>query len=224
MGWDALDKMIVSCTRCPRLRTWCRTVAMEKKREFRNQTYWGLPVPGFGDKNARVWLFGLAPAAHGANRTGRMFTGDSSGNWLYKALFETGFANQPTSEHVEDGLALTDVFISASARCAPPGNKPTKEEIAHCAEYLDVEWELLTKKKIFVALGAIGFDSLWGLLKNKGVVLPKVKPKFRHGLIVDLGEYAIHASYHPSRQNTNTGKHTWPMWVGIFAVIRDALK
>jgi len=222
-GWKALENEIVSCTRCPRLRTYCRNVAREKKREFREEEYWGRPVPGFGDHSARVWIFGLAPAAHGANRTGRMFTGDSSGNWLYKALYETGFANQPTSVHVEDGLKLTDVYISASARCAPPDNKPTKEEIENCSTYLDAEWSLLKRKKIFVALGAIGYDSLWKLLKAKGVALPKGKPKFKHGLVVPLGEYEIRASYHPSRQNTNTGLLTWPMWVGLFKGIRQAL-
>ena len=216
MGWKELNHRIIACTRCPRLRLYCQEVARVKRRQFLQETYWGKPLPGFGDSKAKLWIFGLAPAAHGANRTGRMFTGDSSGDWLFRALAETGFANQSTSVSVHDGLKLHGAFISAAARCAPPDNKPTPQEIVNCSAFLAQEWELLGHKKILLALGAIGYDSLWNICKNQNVELPSKKPKFRHGLHFKAGEIECLASYHPSRQNTQTGRLTWTMWREIF--------
>lgn len=216
MNWSELTKKIVACERCPRLREHCTTIARVKRRQYRDETYWGRPVPGFGDPKAYLWIWGLAPAAHGANRTGRMFTGDSSGNWLYRALHETGFANQARSEGRDDGLKLTGAFVSATARCAPPDNKPTKEEIAACEDYLRAEGELLKKKRVFLALGSIGFDALWKWMREESYPLPPKKPKFVHGLKFKVGAYTVLASYHPSRQNTQTGRLTWPMWKSIF--------
>ena len=202
------------------MRQYCEGIAREKKREFREWTYWGKPVPGFGDPKAKIWIVGLAPAAHGANRTGRMFTGDSSGDWLFRALHRAGFANQATSRSRDDGLELRDVYISATARCAPPDNKPLPEEIANCATYLHREWELLTERKLLLALGAIGFDAILKLLASRGVAIPKPKPRFAHDRLVAIEGHRILASYHPSRQNTSTGKLTEAMWEGIFARVR----
>ena len=155
----AVNRAIVACERCPRLRAYCRRVARDKKREFRDWTYWGKPVPGFGDPNARLLIVGLAPAAHGANRTGRMFTGDSSGNWLYEALYRYGFASQAEAASRDDGLALTDCYISAAARCAPPGNKPSRAELDRCRPYLGAEVALLARVRVVVTLGRIAHDS-----------------------------------------------------------------
>lgn len=215
---------IVRCGRCPRLRRWCARVARQKKREFRAWDYWGKPVPGFGDARPRVWIIGLAPAAHGANRTGRMFTGDSSGDWLYRSLHRAGFASQPTSRSREDGLALSGVYIGAVCRCAPPGNKPARREMANCAGFLQREFAVLRRRlRVVVCLGRIAFDNYLKLLATAGVALPRPRPRFAHGAEFDPGPGLprLLASYHPSRQNTNTGKLTEPMLDAVFSRARD---
>jgi uracil-DNA glycosylase len=217
-AWDRLAGDIVACSRCPRLRSHAEQIARLKRRAFRDEEYWGRPVPGFGDRNARLLLVGLAPAAHGANRTGRMFTGDDSGNWLYAALHAAGFANQASSVHASDGLTLRDAFVTASARCAPPDNKPTPEEMARCAPFLDREIEMLDHLRVVIALGGIA----WGtVLRRAGRVdpsaVPKPLPKFAHGAATSVrlragaAPVALLGSYHPSRQNTNTGRLTRAM-------------
>jgi uracil-DNA glycosylase family 4 len=216
--WDRLNADIVLCTRCPRLREHCEHVARAKRRAFRDQDYWGKPVPGFGDRHARVLLVGLAPAAHGANRTGRMFTGDDSGNWLYAALHRAGFANQPTSTGEEDGLRLRDAFITAAARCAPPDNKPAPDELVRCAPFLDREIELLDRVRVVIALGGIAWATiLRRAARVDAAAIPRPRPKFGHGAEVPLtiragaAPITLLGSYHPSRQNTNTGRLTRPM-------------
>ena len=221
---DAVNRAIVVCNRCPRLRAYCRRVAREKKREFREWMYWGKPVPGFGDPDARLLVIGLAPAAHGANRTGRMFTGDSSGRWLYEALYRHGFASRPDSASRDDGLVLTDCYVSAAARCAPPGNKPSLVELAHCRPYLVSELRLLRRVRVIVTLGRIAHES-W--LKAAGWwerLSPRARPPFGHGAARELPDGTIViASYHPSRQNTNTGKLTRAMWDAVFRRAKAAL-
>lgn len=214
-SWSEHEKQIVSCQKCPRLRDHCESVAQLKKREFKNWVYWGKPVPGFGDKTAEVWLVGLAPAAHGANRTGRMFTGDSSGDWLYRALYEFGFASSQDSKSAEDGMVLKNIYISAAARCAPPDNKPTRDELENCAPYLARELALLKNLKMIVCLGSIAFESTLALFPAQ-----KPKPKFGHGKEFEVEGLRILGSYHPSRQNTNTGRLTKPMWDSIFGIIK----
>jgi uracil-DNA glycosylase family 4 len=213
---------IVSCTRCERLRTYCARIAREKKAAHRNDVYWGKPVPGFGDPAARVLVLGLAPAAHGANRTGRVFTGDGSGDFLMRAMNAAGFANMATSRRADDGLALTDAYIAAAVRCAPPDNKPTPEEIATCHAHLVAEATALSNLRVIVCLGRIGFEAGWRLLESRGIVV-QPKPLFGHGLVYqpESGPLVI-ASYHPSRQNTNTGKLTPPMLEAIFQMARAA--
>jgi uracil-DNA glycosylase family 4 len=221
---------IVSCERCPRLRAYCRQVAREKKRAFRDHVYWARPVPGFGDPAARLLIVGLAPAAHGANRTGRVFTGDgvgASGDFLMSALHRTGFSNIPTSQRADDGLALTDAYILAAVRCAPPGNKPTPEEISRCLDHTDAEVALLPNVRVVVALGRIGFDAWLQLLRRRGVVMTP-RPQFEHGAIVRVPARPsvpplLLGCYHPSRQNTNTGKLTARMMDGVFARARRLL-
>lgn len=216
---DSLEKVssdVVTCRRCPRLRNYCEAIAREKKREFREWEYWGKPVPGFGDAKAKIWIVGLAPAAHGGNRTGRMFTGDSSGNWLYRALFETGFASQAESHSLEDGQRLRGVYISAAGRCAPPNNKPTPEELAHCAPFLRRERELLADVKLIIALGAIGFTAILDFLSASGEPIARPRPKFGHDILYEFSSIKVLCSYHPSRQNTQTGRLTWEMWKRIF--------
>lgn len=211
-----ITRNIVSCNRCTRLRTYCEQIAREKKAAHRNDTYWGRPVPGFGDPFARVLVLGLAPAAHGANRTGRVFTGDGSGDFLMRAMHETGFANIATSQRSDDGLVLHDAYILAAVRCAPPGNKPTPREIAACHPHLVAEADALRRTKVIVALGRIAFDAAWRLLGERGVVL-RPKPLFGHGLVYHpSGGPIVIASYHPSRQNTNTRKLTPAMLNSIF--------
>lgn len=185
-------------------------VAREKRRAYRDWTYWGRPVPGFGDPRARILVVGLAPAAHGANRTGRMFTGDRSGDWLYRALHRAGLANQPTSTAGDDGLELREVFIAATARCAPPDNKPLRVEVENCREYLLRELELLSTVRVIFALGKVGFDSAIRLLVERGCPAPRPLPRFRHGALVRLGPGfpPVVASFHPSQQNTQTGRLT----------------
>ena len=210
---------IVSCDRCPRLREYCAAVAREKRRAYRDDTYWGKPVPGFGDPRARLLLVGLAPAAHGANRTGRVFTGDGvggSGDFLMAALHRGGFANLPTSHHADDGLRLRGAFIAAAVRCAPPANKPTPQEIARCLPHLDAEIAALPRIRVVVALGKIAFDAYLQLLKASGVVV-RPRPTFGHGLVTQLPNgIALIGCYHPSRQNTNTGKLTASMMDDVF--------
>lgn len=216
-SWSEHEKQIISCQKCRRLRDHCELVAQKKKREFLSWDYWGKPVPGFGDKNAEVWLVGLAPAAHGANRTGRMFTGDSSGDWLYRALNEFGFANSKESKSARDGMVLKNIYISAAARCAPPDNKPTRDELKNCAPYLVAELSLLKNLKMIVCLGSIAFESTLALFPPL-----KPKPKFGHGKQYTVGNLKLLCSYHPSRQNTNTGRLTKPMWDSIFAQIKKS--
>ena len=212
-----IEREVIACRRCPRLVSWRERVAREKRRAYRECEYWGRGVPGFGDPKARVLILGLAPGAHGSNRTGRMFTGDSSGNFLYPVLHRTGFASQPNGTHRGDGLVLSDAWITAAARCAPPKNKPSPREIATCAPYLDREIACLTRVRVVVALGRIGFDAYLSHLVRLGVIERKSGYAFGHG-----AEHAIPdgrtllASYHPSNQNTNTGKLTERMFIAIF--------
>ncbi len=211
-----ITRDIVSCTRCERLRTYCGRIALQKKAAHQHDAYWGKPVPGFGDPRARVLVLGLAPAAHGANRTGRVFTGDGSGDFLMRAMHAAGFANIATSQRSDDGLVLTDAYIAAAVRCAPPGNKPTPLEIAACHPHLVAEAAALTQVRVIVALGRIAFDAAWRLLANRGIVL-RPKPLFGHGLVYEpAGGPSVIASYHPSRQNTNTRKLTPDMLESIF--------
>ena len=217
---------IVSCERCARLRTYCRRVAQEKKRAHRLDTYWGKPVPGFGDPDARLLLVGLAPAAHGANRTGRGFTGDGSGDFLMSALHHTGFANIPTSQHIDDGLRLTDAYVVSAVRCAPPDNKPTPEEITRCLGHLEAEVAQLPRIRVVVALGKIAFDAWLQLLRRRGAA-QSPRPQFGHGIVVRIGgatggtpQPTLVGCYHPSRQNTNTGKLTARMMEDVFRTAR----
>jgi uracil-DNA glycosylase len=218
---------IVSCDRCPRLRSYCQRIATEKKRAHRHDTYWGRPVPGFGDPHARMLLVALAPAAHGANRTGRAFTGDGpggSGDFLMRALHRTGFANIPTSQRTDDGLRLSDAYIASAVRCAPPDNKPLPEEIGRCLDHLDAEVAHLDRVQVVVGLGRIGFDAWLQLLRRRGVA-PSPKPQFGHGVVITMGNGlpALIGCYHPSRQNTNTGKLTPPMMESVFRKARRLL-
>jgi len=222
---------IVSCERCPRLRDYCRRVARDKKRAYRDDTYWARPVPGFGDPAARLLIVGLAPAAHGANRTGRVFTGDGtggSGDFLMAALHRTGFASLPTSRHRFDGLALRDAYILAAVRCAPPDNKPLPEEITRCLDHLDAELDVLRHVQVVVALGKIGYDAWLKAAKRRGVRLSP-RPQFAHGAVarIDVGKSGLPAvligCYHPSRQNTNTGVLTARMMRDVFVKARAML-
>ena len=214
---------IASCERCDRLRHYCTRVAREKKRAFRDETYWGRPVPGFGDPGARVLILGLAPAAHGANRTGRVFTGDGPGgsaDFLMAALMANGFANQPTSRHRDDGLRLSDAYIAAAVRCAPPDNKPAPEEIARCLDHLAAEVACLPRVRVVVALGKIAFDAWLQLLKRRGSA-PRPRPQFGHEVVVPFEQWPmLLGSFHPSRQNTNTGRLTPPMLASVFRTAR----
>ena len=216
----------MSCERCPRLRTYCAEIARLKKKAHRDEVYWGRPVPGFGDPAARVLLVALAPAAHGANRTGRVFTGDGpggSGDFLMAALHRAGFANIPTSRDPHDGLELTDLFIAAAARCAPPDNTPTPEEVANCRVHLDAELTALPNVRIVVGLGKIAFDAYLQLLKQRGAAI-RPRPAFGHGIMHELANgQTLIGCYHPSRQNTNTGKLTARMMDDVFRVAHRAL-
>ena len=213
---DALQARITQCHLCSRLVEWREQMAVEKRASFRDDEYWGRPVPSFGDPNARVLVVGLAPAAHGANRTGRMFTGDRSGDWLYGALHRAGFANQPRATAVDDGLELQDVFVSAAVRCAPPANKPTVQERDACRPWLDEELNLLAQLRVVVVLGSFSYIQALKVLGDRGLDVPKPRPRFGHGVEVDLGALTLIASYHPSQQNTFTGKLTEPMFDGIW--------
>jgi len=221
-----VHRRIITCTRCPRLRTYCQKIAREKRAAFRDEIYWGRPVPGFGDPRARVLVLGLAPAAHGANRTGRNFTGDGaggSGDFLMTAMHAAGFANQPTSRERDDGLRLVDAFIAAVARCAPPANKPTTRAIANCHSHLVAELAALPRVEVIVALGRIAFDACWRLAADRGVA-PRPRPRFGHGLVyAHEGFPTVVAAYHPSRQNTNTGTLTPAMLRDAFLSARALL-
>jgi len=217
---------IISCDRCERLRTYCRQVGVDKRRAFRDDIYWARPVPGFGDPRARLLIVGLAPAAHGANRTGRVFTGDGvggSGDFLMSALHRAGFANIPTSHHPGDGLVLRDAFIAAAVRCAPPDNKPMPEEVARCLPYLAAEIAALPRVRVVVALGKIAFDAYLRLVKASGHRV-RPRPAFGHASLVRLpNDITLIGCYHPSRQNTNTGKLTAPMMDKIFRIVKSAI-
>ncbi len=212
-----LNQEVVACTLCPRLVEYREMVAREKRKAYRDWQYWGKPVPGFGDPNACVLVLGLAPGAHGSNRTGRPFTGDASGNFMYPVLHETGFANQPKATDQKDGLVLTNLYITAAGRCAPPDNKPLPQELSNCAPFLDRELEGLRNVRVIVALGRIGFEAYLNYLKRKGLIASKGQYEFYHG-----AEHAtpdgriLLASYHPSNQNTQTGKLTKAMFREIF--------
>jgi uracil-DNA glycosylase family 4 len=213
MTLDRLEREITKCRRCPRLVEWREQVAEVKRAAFRDDEYWGKPVPGFGDPDARLLVVGLAPAAHGANRTGRMFTGDRSGDWLYRALFRGGIASRPDSISADDGMRLTGAFVSAIVRCAPPANKPTAEERALCRPWLEREMDLISGVKVVLALGGLAFDQVMRILAGRGLKVPRPRPRFGHGIEVDLrpkGPIVV-GGYHPSQQNTFTGRLTEAM-------------
>ncbi|GAB4534212.1 MAG: uracil-DNA glycosylase [Anaerolineales bacterium] len=216
-----LTETIITCTRCPRLVAHREEVARTKRRAYADQAYWGKPVPGFGDPQARLLLVGLAPGAHGANRTGRMFTGDRSGDFLYAALYRAGFASQPESIHREDGLELRDAFITAAGRCAPPKNRPTAAELANCLPYLQSELHALPRVRVILALGGIAFEYTLRALRMPGESLPRPKPKFAHGAEVTIGRYTLLGCYHPSQQNTFTGRLTPEMMDTVLARVRS---
>jgi uracil-DNA glycosylase family 4 len=222
---QALNHEIIACEKCPRLVHYREKVAREKRRAFREWTYWGKPVPGFGDAQAQLLILGLAPAAHGANRTGRMFTGDRSGDFLYAALHKAGFANQPTSLHRGDGLQLKDAYISATCRCAPPGNKPLPGEILNCRGYLEREIEIL-KPKIVLALGKIAWDGYLEILKQRGAIASRSLFKFAHGAEAEVasGSTCLFGVYHPSQQNTQTGRVTPEMYSAVLRRVRSFLE
>lgn len=222
--WESLHEEVIVCRRCPRLVAWREEVARTRRRAYRDFEYWGKPVPGFGDQQGRVLVVGLAPGAHGANRTGRMFTGDGSGSFLYQALYRAGFANQAATTHREDGLALEDMYISAVCRCAPPANKPTPGEITNCLPFLEREIELLPDLEVVVVLGRIAFDYTLRLYRERGYDIPRLD--FSHGAVYRLGESLpwLVASYHPSRQNTQTGRLTAAMFAEIWSKVRALLE
>lgn len=225
VGIVALEKDVVNCRRCPRLVAWREQVGHEKRAAYRDWDYWAKPVPGFGDRRARLLIVGLAPAAHGANRTGRMFTGDRSGDWLFRALHRTGFASQSEAVARGDGLVLTDAFVSAIVRCAPPGNKPVPTEKEACRCWLEAELDLLNRVEVIVPLGGMAFSQVLRILQDRHHAVPKPRPRFAHGLEVDLGPRGptLIASYHPSQQNTFTGRLTEPMLDDVFARARELL-
>lgn len=215
-----LGRTVIACRRCPRLVRYRESVARTKKREFADWTYWGRPVPGFGDLRAELLIVGLAPAAHGANRTGRMFTGDSSGRWLFRALHRQGFASRAASDHRDDGLRVRNAYITAVVRCAPPDNRPMPEEMANCAGYLRQELTLLSRVRVIVALGQIAFTQVLTLASAGGLSVPRPRPRFTHGAAYTLrgrrDPVELIASYHPSRQNTQTGRLTEAMLDAVF--------
>jgi uracil-DNA glycosylase family 4 len=219
---EALNARIAACELCPRLREYCAEVARTRRRAYLDCEYWGRPVPSFGDERARVMVLGLAPGAHGSNRTGRMFTGDGSGDFLFPALYEAGFASQPKAVSRDDGMKLNGLWIGAVVRCAPPGNKPTPEELRTCAPWLDEELRLLTELRVVVCLGKIAFDGLLAYARRSGQLASRTGFIFAHGAEFTLpAGLKVIASYHPSLQNTNTGKLTRPMFLAIFKRARE---
>lgn len=218
---DEVTGEVVDCRRCPRLVEWRERVAVEKRASFRTQEYWGRPVPSFGDPEARVLIVGLAPAAHGGNRTGRIFTGDRSGDWLFASLHRTGFANQPTSVSRDDGLELTDAFIAAAVRCAPPANKPTTDERNNCIGYLVREARALDTVKVVVALGSFAWDASLRVATELGHAVPRPKPRFGHRSEALVGPWTLLGSFHPSQQNTFTGRLTEQMMDDVFLRARE---
>ncbi|MBC5806399.1 MAG: uracil-DNA glycosylase [Candidatus Eremiobacter antarcticus] len=228
--FSAIQRSVVRCARCPELRAYCASIARERKREFASDVYWGKPVPPFGDPHARLLIVGLAPAAHGGNRTGRMFTGDGSANWLARALHPVGFATQPYSGRRDDGYSLVDCYMTAVLRCAPPGNRPTPRQISNCSVHLERELNALSEVRVVVALGQIAFDVIVRQLQRRGYGLhdSRAKPKFGHDLQYELQAAAgprlvLLSSYHPSRQNTNTGKLSQEMLNAVFERARRLL-
>jgi uracil-DNA glycosylase family 4 len=220
-----LNEELIACTRCERLTAYREKIGREKRRAYIAQEYWAKPVPGFGDPQARLLLLGLAPGAHGSNRTGRPFTGDGSGYFMYPVLYKAGFASQPTATHMNDGLKLNDAYITAAVRCAPPANKPSTEEIATCAEYLDRELALLKNVRVVVALGKIGFDAYLSHLKRKGLIASRAQYAFGHMRHYPMpDERILLASFHPSMQNTNTGKLTEAMFLEVFRLARKLIE
>ena len=216
-----LNQSITECTACPRLVSYRATVAETKRRQYLEWTYWGRRIPGFGDPQAELYVLGLAPAAHGGNRTGRVFTGDRSGDWLYEALHRFGFANQAASTHRGDGLALTNCYIGATVRCAPPGNKPSPDEFEQCGLFLREELRLLKRKRVVIVLGKIAFDHYLKACRTDGQTIPSPTPKFGHSVVYRLPwGVVLLGSYHPSQQNTFTGKLTRPMFHAVFAQAR----
>lgn len=221
-----LTREVIACERCPRLREYCRQVAETKRRAFRDWVYWGKPVPGFGDPKARLLVIGLAPAAHGGNRTGRVFTGDRSGDFLFRALYETGFASQPESVSRDDGLQLESAYINAAVRCAPPDNKPNPQEFRNCRSYLEGELDLLKDLRVVVALGKIAFDVYLGILRDRGIIRTRSAFMFGHDREHHIApdSPALISSYHPSQQNTSTGKLTAEMLRAVFERARLLIK
>jgi uracil-DNA glycosylase len=219
MSYDKLqwiNHKVIECTCCPRLSQYIKQIGQEKVKRFISEEYWARPLPSWGDPNARLLIVGLAPAAHGGNRTGRMFTGDGSGDWLARAMYESGFANMPTSRSKDDGLVLKDAYITAAIRCAPPDNKPLTIELMNCSQYLVSELQILKDIKVILMLGKVGFDAYC-----RAAGLRKLR--FSHGASYEINGKMLLASYHPSRQNTNTGKLTWQMWFDIFKKARSIL-
>ncbi len=216
-----VEQAITTCRRCPRLVAWREEVARVKRAAFANEEYWGRPLPGFGDPAARVLVLGLAPAAHGGNRTGRIFTGDRSGDWLFAALWRAGYANQPTSVACDDGLKLSDCFVTAAVRCAPPANRPLPEERDNCQPWLSSELSLLTGVRVIVCLGGFAWDVALRVLAAGGAEVPRPRPRFGHGAEVVLGDFVVLGCYHPSQQNTFTGKLTEAMMDDVFGRARE---
>jgi uracil-DNA glycosylase len=224
MSLKVIQEEVVACRRCARLVEWRERVAVEKRRAYRHEEYWARPIPGFGDPQARLLILGLAPAAHGGNRTGRVFTGDRSGDWLYAALHRAGFANQPTSTHLNDGLAVTDAWITAAVKCAPPDNKPLPDERDACLPFARAELAALANLRAIVCLGKFAWDGALRLLREAGYEIPTPLPKFGHGAEARIGHrITLIGSYHPSQQNTFTGRLTEPMLDAVFAAARRAI-
>ncbi|HEX7408967.1 MAG TPA: uracil-DNA glycosylase [Candidatus Binatia bacterium] len=222
-GLQAVCAEVIVCRRCPRLLDYREHVAREKRRAFRDWEYWGRPLPGFGDPAARIMVIGLAPAAHGGNRTGRIFTGDRSGDWLFETLYRFGFASQPTSTHRNDGLRLTDTYINAAVRCAPPDNKPTREEVNNCQPYLARELQLLRNLRVIIALGRLAFDAYLSTRRALGQPVPPPRPQFAHAEVYELSNVCLIGSYHPSQRNTQTGMLTHEMFDRVFSAARQLL-
>lgn len=221
-AFEALNQRIIACERCPRLRAYCTEIAQKKRRAYQNETYWGRPVPAFGDTAARVLILGLAPGAHGSNRTGRPFTGDGSGDFLYPVMYEAGFASQPSSRSRDDGMRLCDAMITSVGRCAPPDNKPTPQELANCSSYLDEEVALLTRLRVVVCLGHIAWSGYLAHLRRAGHAVRLADYPFRHSAEYDMPNgTTLLGSYHPSLQNTNTGRLTREMFLDIFMRARQ---